>query len=90
MKQFSLGGIALLKDLFASVTGRVNGFEHTLRRNRIKHDRVVGHNPRSGLPILAATTHKTTFFPIAKRNGAQECARRVRQMQRGQVKAAQS
>jgi hypothetical protein len=89
MKRFSLGGITLLKDLFASVSDRVNGFEHTLRRNHIKHDRIVGRNPKSGLPILAATTHKTTFFPVAKRNGAQECARRVRQMERAQ-RAAQS
>jgi hypothetical protein len=30
--KLSIGGVALLKDIFSSVTNRVNGFEHQLAR----------------------------------------------------------
>lgn len=61
-----LFGVALLRDMFSSVNNRVNGFEHVLRRRKGRR----------------YPNHGTTYFPPAKRNGAQECARRVRQLQR--------
>lgn len=61
-----LMGVALLRDMFSSVNNRVNGFEHALRRRKGRR----------------YPNHGTTYFPPAKRNGARECARRVRQLKR--------
>lgn len=77
MKDFSipsrvLKGLELLKDMFSSVTGRVNGFEHVLKR-RSKEFRMPKANK---------------MFAHKSGCGPQECARRLRQMERNGAKFA--
>ena len=67
-----LSGIALLRDMFSSVNNRMNGFEHNLR---------TGRYTRSA----ADRTHSTMFDST---NGAKERARRMRQIERGQLTAS--
>jgi hypothetical protein len=76
MKRFSL---SFLRDMFVSVNNHVNGFERSLKGGRFTSDGyLLGRNPQTGRLMYSGTKGSTTTF--GRRNGAQECARRRRQM----------